>query len=398
MPQPKFYVDGMLVNWADRLFLPPYKRPRNTGSSPALLYLALQAGAKARHTRAQIDRTTRKVPEVMVKVTNKKGAGRGMQAIREHLAYISRNGKLEIEDHNHEICSGNPELRRIQDFWQVSGQRRIPDEPENGRGLDALNLMFSMQPGTPALVVKDAVREFLGEEFDGREYLFVLHTDTAHPHVHVCIKTEATRNLRRLRHGRSELQRWREGFAEKLRARGIEANATPRPTRGQTRIPVPLQEHHRNKRQHSQTKRPVPVTAQAFPVQRNAWRAMASALNQSNRPDDIRLARRIVEFWRSTPVGSATQATLPQPHTEITKHGYPDRLKRARLTAARLGYPALSESNPGHPATRKPVKTISSMRHVSGRNLVQNRENPELLLQPDARDHLERQGTSHPKL
>ena len=37
----------------------------------------------------------RRAPQVMVKVT---GGGRGMKAIAAHFRYISKNGRLEIED------------------------------------------------------------------------------------------------------------------------------------------------------------------------------------------------------------------------------------------------------------------------------------------------------------
>jgi hypothetical protein len=389
MAYPKVYVDGILLNWADRLFPLVGKRARNSPSlSPALLYSALRSGGKAGQVRAQADRTARKVPEVMVKVTNKKGAGRGMSAIREHIDYISRNAKLEIEDQNRDVVNDRDALRQLKDLWQVSGRRRIPDDAENGRGLDALNLMFSMKPGTPPEVVKDAVRDLLQEEFAGREYLFVLHTDKSHPHVHVCLKTEATRDLPRLRHGRKELQRWREGFAENLRQRGVEANATPRPTRGQPQFPVPLHEYHRDRKISRPRPQPLPVNPSVFQPQRNAWRAMAHVLNHSTRPDDVGLARRIVAFWRNTPIGA-----VPQPSSSLPlepQHGIQERLQRARIAAARLNHPALFEPDPGNPATRRAIEPISRLRHVSSGDLVQNRQNSELLLQPNARGHMER--------
>jgi hypothetical protein len=43
---------------------------------------------------AQIARTIRRVPEVLVKVT---GGGTKVGAIKAHLDYISRKGRLEIE-------------------------------------------------------------------------------------------------------------------------------------------------------------------------------------------------------------------------------------------------------------------------------------------------------------
>jgi hypothetical protein len=59
----------------------------------------------------------------------------------------------------------------------------------------------------------------------------VLHTDQAHPHVHLVVSAyniEGTRlNIRK-----ADLRRWREQFARHLRQHGIEANATPAQIRG----------------------------------------------------------------------------------------------------------------------------------------------------------------------
>jgi hypothetical protein len=59
----------------------------------------------------------------------------------------------------------------------------------------------------------------------------VLHTDQAHPHVHLVVSAynmEGTRlNIRK-----ADLRRWREQFARHLRQHGIEANATPSQIRG----------------------------------------------------------------------------------------------------------------------------------------------------------------------
>jgi hypothetical protein len=59
----------------------------------------------------------------------------------------------------------------------------------------------------------------------------VLHTDQAHPHVHLIVKAEDERG-QRLRIDKAKLRAWRERFAEALRDRGIEANASTRFERG----------------------------------------------------------------------------------------------------------------------------------------------------------------------
>lgn len=68
---------------------------------------------------AQIGRVTRRVPEVMVKVT---GSARGFRSLKEHLAYITRNGKIGAERKGGEriegACRRVPSIRR-----QVTGRR-----------------------------------------------------------------------------------------------------------------------------------------------------------------------------------------------------------------------------------------------------------------------------------
>src|SRR3546814_14656270 len=58
-----------------------------------------------------------------------------------------------------------------------------------------------------------------------------LHTDEAHPHVHLSIAGRDN-DGRRFNPDRAFLQHCRERFAENLRARGIEADATKRQARG----------------------------------------------------------------------------------------------------------------------------------------------------------------------
>jgi hypothetical protein len=95
--------------------------------------------------------------------------------------------------------------------------------------------MFSMLPGTPPEKVLGAVRNFAREQFWGQHrYAFALHTDEAHPHVHLVVKAVSERNVR-LNIKKATLRLWRSEFARNLRLVGVEANATERAVRGQTR-------------------------------------------------------------------------------------------------------------------------------------------------------------------
>jgi hypothetical protein len=96
-------------------------------------------------------------------------------------------------------------------------------------------LMFSMPPGSPPDKVLGAVRNFAREEFWGHHrYAFVLHTDEPHPHVHLVLKAVNEQGVR-LNIKKATLRHWRSEFARNLRLLGVEANATERAVRGETR-------------------------------------------------------------------------------------------------------------------------------------------------------------------
>lgn len=96
---------------------------------------------------------------------------------------------------------------------------------------------FPCHRGTPAKKVRAAVRKLAVNEFAlQHRYALVLHTDEAHPHVHLVIKAESEQGVR-LNIRKGTLRHWREQFAENLRDLGIAANATERAVRDEVRTP-----------------------------------------------------------------------------------------------------------------------------------------------------------------
>ena len=61
--------------------------------------------------RERIEATVRRAPQVMVKVT---GGGRGMGAIAAHFRYISKNGRLDIEDDRGVVEHGKEALHDLR--------------------------------------------------------------------------------------------------------------------------------------------------------------------------------------------------------------------------------------------------------------------------------------------
>jgi hypothetical protein len=185
----------------------------------------------------QIRRTVRRAPEAVVKVLPR--ASNDLKAVGKHLDYIGRNGKLELETDDGDRLSGRIG-RDLLDDWDldiddVRRQAALAATKDREPPKLVHKLMFSMPPGTPSEKVLGAVRNFAREEFWGQHrYAFVLHTDEPHPHVHLVLKAVNEQGVR-LNIKKATLRHWRSEFARNLRRLGVEANATERAVRGETR-------------------------------------------------------------------------------------------------------------------------------------------------------------------
>ncbi len=283
-------IDGVLIQWGDRLFYPG-NRVVKTKPQPKL-------GANAARQRAaaileRIEATVvRRAPQVMVKVT---GGGRGMKAIAAHFRYISKNGRLDIEDERGETMRGKDTLPELADDWRFGGS--LIDDIGDRR--EAFNIMLSMPRGTDPLNVQKAAREFAQIELADHKYVMVLHDHQANPHVHISVRAES-KHGKRLNPRKADLHRWRETFAEKLRDRGVDAEATRQATRGVgRRYPdlwqVKAGEGGRLLRAPASAKRGAASNANRAAA-RKAWRALAVALATTGSDADRQLARSIEAF------------------------------------------------------------------------------------------------------
>jgi type IV secretory pathway VirD2 relaxase len=182
-----------------------------------------------------------RAPEVMVKVSGGTGS-RTSRGVSAHSNYISREGELEIETDDGERLIGKEAGRQLINEWDLDldvDRQRSDLFATNRRTPPKLvhRMIFSMPAGTPPAKVLGAVRDFAREEFGRKHrYAMVLHTDEPHPHVHVVVKALSEEGVR-LNIRKATLRHWRQEFASQLRARGVEANATVRSVRGQSRAP-----------------------------------------------------------------------------------------------------------------------------------------------------------------
>lgn len=299
-------IDGVLVQWGDRLF---YGSNRVVNSrTPVVRGLAVQARANAVRRRIQAI-VVRHAPQVMVKVT---GGGRGMGAIAAHLRYISKSGRLPFEDDRGVVRDGPEALRDLVDQWRCGGAH-IPKRSERR---EAFNIMLSMPAGTKPEIVRNAAREFAAAELGDHRFVMVLHTHQATPHVHLAVRAEG-REGRRLNPRKQDLRRWREVFAEKLRGWGIEAEASSRVTRGSRHHNERLWQ--RKAREQGRATETGSTETTLTPSRRNAaqaWCEIAKALASSDEMADRELGRAVVDYARWLP-GVRYKPPEKQPQREL---------------------------------------------------------------------------------
>jgi hypothetical protein len=283
--------DGILIQWGDRLFYPGNRIVHDR--TPKLRDLSQRQRAQALRQRIA-DTVVRRAPQVMVKVT---GGGRGMKPIAAHFRYISKNGRLEIEDERGQTMQGRGTLPALIDEWRYGGS--FIDDVSHRR--EAFNVMLSMPRGTEPQIVLKAAREFAKDQFADHKYVMVLHEHQANPHVHISVRAES-KHGRRLDPRKSDLHRWREAFAEKLRGWGIDAEATRQATRGATRNHPELwrmkaAEDGRLLKPRSARRGGAAATASRAEA-RHAWQQIAAALARSADAGDRKLAASIERFAR----------------------------------------------------------------------------------------------------
>ncbi|MEI9412674.1 relaxase/mobilization nuclease domain-containing protein [Mesorhizobium salmacidum] len=119
----------------------------------------------------------------------------------------------------------------VQKDWRKQMQSRT--------GRDVMHLVVSARAGTDQAAFRDAVREFLGDQFAGHRYVYTMHDPSddpkvaghggKRPHVHAhAIVTMRGETGERIETSPQVFREWRSLMAEKARAHGIRMELTDR--------------------------------------------------------------------------------------------------------------------------------------------------------------------------
>lgn len=279
--------------------------------------------------RARLARVAARAPEVMVKIT---GRTRDGAHLRAHLDYISRNGQLTLEGADGALLVGRREVADQADAWAMEA---LADRPRRKDSPLSHSVILSMPVGTPEMAVRDAARAFAADLFAGdHDYVFTLHTDTPRPHVHLVVCSRGHMG-ERLNPKKADLELWRQTFAQALRDRGVEAEATPRRARGVTRKAERTSLRKIRDRHEAGAGDMAKVRRAAYQeagkaaflgdrsrkpwemkmterqaVIRRAYLAQAQLLGRSPHNEDRALAAKVVAFVRSMPAPDSQRLAL----------------------------------------------------------------------------------------
>ncbi|TLT06642.1 hypothetical protein FE243_07005 [Aliarcobacter thereius] len=180
-----------------------------------------------------------KSPQSVVKVI---GYREGIQETKNTMEYIARTGKedeLSLEDEYGFEVKGKEEIAALINDWSSDFDTRKYTDKKNR---DSTHMMLSadIEPNEKNKeILEDVARDFLKREFfdKGFSYVFVVHTDTQHPHIHVVIKNRPISvsleyltkyKEKKLDLNRNDLAHLREQFAIEMTKRGLEQVATLR--------------------------------------------------------------------------------------------------------------------------------------------------------------------------
>jgi len=351
---------------------------------------ALSPEVKRKHNSTRKIRSTAKriaagSTEVMVKVTS---FGKGAGHVKAHLEYITRNGKLEIETDRGEVYAGKKQIKDFFSDWEKDlgdGRRR-----KNQR--DTMHLVLSMPETTDPESVKSAVREFAKANFGkNHEYAFALHTDEPHPHCHLTVKCLGFDGIR-LNPRKADLQHWREGFAEKLRDQGVDAEATARRSRGVVRKAEPNVIRHIEQGDKTHAPRISKVRAAKIKQAAQELTAEVQGLPVAAKPWEEAIKARQRDVRRSW---LAAAAELDREDTKLTFNQKEVRNERPNYDgiSGERAWPgqraaAIYQSNLEKSGRQAPAGTLTSVRNLSGIPMVHNERAAKVLLQSDALDRV----------
>lgn len=160
------------------------------------------------------------------------GYGNGMRFTTARVRDLVERFDGEVRDETGRLISTPDEAGDlVQKEWR--------QEMHSRKGRDVMHLIVSARAGTDLAAFRDAVRDFLGEQFVGHRYVFAVHDPSddpkemaeggKRPHIHAhAIVTMRAETGERIVTSPQVFREWRTVMAEKAREHGIDMELTDR--------------------------------------------------------------------------------------------------------------------------------------------------------------------------
>jgi type IV secretion system T-DNA border endonuclease VirD2 len=143
--------------------------------------------------------------------------GHGKNGLSYRLARLAGQGAFQTSD-GQTIETPSEASALARDWSKGLNSRRVRD---------TLHLVMSAKAGTELSAFYDTARAFLADRFNGHRYMFAIHQDRQHVHAHAVITMRRDDGIK-LDPRIKDFADWREAFAERARAHGIDMVATRR--------------------------------------------------------------------------------------------------------------------------------------------------------------------------
>jgi len=152
--------------------------------------------------------------------------GKSSSGSMSYVDYISQEDNVPLFDKNNKIIEKDHALNKIQDWV---------DDTKERKGVTRYTMHFVLQsePSANEEKAKKGMQEFLKKAFPKNDYIYAFHTDKESPHMHVSVKMQDQEN-KKIQAIKSDLRKWREDYAESMRAQGFDYASTSRSSRGKT--------------------------------------------------------------------------------------------------------------------------------------------------------------------
>lgn len=156
------------------------------------------------------------------------GFAHGVEGVARYLGQIRKGGRHDLQSVRMEGAGGF-----VSDVVLSGATAAVAEARDWKRDLrsqerrDVAHIVLSAKPGTSKDGFVAASRAMLAREFAGHRYVFALHEDRDHLHVHAVVKMRAETG-ERLHPKIQDFKRWRETLAQEARERNIPMDAASR--------------------------------------------------------------------------------------------------------------------------------------------------------------------------